>query len=94
MRQTEPAPQFKRDYKRKSSGSNKAMLDSALSEVVELLVHDQPLPERLLDRKFMGAERQGYRLCLIRHGLLLIYRKLGTDVLQLVRLASHNELKL
>jgi mRNA interferase YafQ len=37
---------------------------------------------------------KGHRDCHIKPDLILIYRKVGTDALELVRLGSHSELSL
>jgi mRNA interferase YafQ len=40
----------------------------------------------------MKGKWKGFRDCHIKHDLMLIYRKQGKDVLELVRLGSHSEL--
>ena len=50
-------------------------------DVLQSLANDRPLDRR-------------HRDCHIGPDLILIYRKYGEDVLQLVRLGSHNELGL
>lgn len=47
MRRIERTARFKRDYKRESRGSNKALLKTPLKEVLELLTDGQPLAERI-----------------------------------------------
>ena len=52
-----------------------------------------PLPLRYHDHSLTG-DREGYRDCHIRFDLVLIYRRIGTDLLELSRLGSHSELDL
>jgi mRNA interferase YafQ len=40
----------------------------------------------------LRGEWKDFRDCQVKPDLVLIYRKPGVDVLQLVRLGSHNEL--
>lgn len=68
-------------------------LDALLVEVAELLAADKPLPLRYVDHQLVG-EWKDYRDCHIRPDMILIYRKVGDDVLELVRLGSHSELGL
>ena len=66
---------------------------SSLVEVLESLVDDRPLEPRHRDHPLAG-EWHDHRDCHLRPDLVLIYRKSGEDVLQLVRLGSHSELGL
>jgi mRNA interferase YafQ len=56
-----------------------------------LLLADQVLPLRYRDHA-LGGEYSDCRECHIKPDLLLIYRKVGDDVLELTRLGSHSEL--
>ena len=54
MRRMERATQFKKDYKRETRGRYKAVLESSLIEVVELLINDVDLPVRYFDHALTG----------------------------------------
>lgn len=79
--------QFKRDYKREKKTD--AQLDEVLVPVIELLLGDDPLPERLRDHA-LGGSWKGYRDCHIRPDLVLIYAR-SAEALTLVRIGSHSE---
>ena len=91
MRAINYTRRFKRDYRREQSGVLGKRLDALLKEPLELLVVDAPLPARYVDHALTG-DWKDYRDCHIRPDLVLIYRKLGDDTLELVRLGSHSEL--
>jgi mRNA interferase YafQ len=91
MRRIERTTAFRRDFKREKKGQYRGTLDFLVSEVVSLLIQGIPLPARNSDHGLGGAW-QDHRECHLRPDLLLIYRKLSADVLQLVRLGSHSEL--
>ena len=93
MRRIERTGQFRRDYKRERKGRNRAEFDTVLIGVLKSLAEVRPLGERHRDHALTG-EWQDRRDCHIRPDLILIYRKPGEDVLQLVRLGSHGELGL
>jgi len=61
------------------------------TDVLDLLLTDQVLPLRYRDHDLMGEYRD-CRECHLRPDLLLIYRKLDGDILELTRLGSHSEL--
>jgi mRNA interferase YafQ len=56
-----------------------------------MLLEDIPLPARLRDHALTG-DWADYRDCHIKPDLVLIYRLLDNNILQLVRLGSHSEL--
>lgn len=91
MRTISRTGKFKKDYRREKSGNHSKILDTALSEIVDLLAADKPLPRRNFDHPLQG-EWNDCRDCHIRPDLILIYRKVGKDQLDLVRLGSHSEL--
>lgn len=91
MRTIDRPGSFKRDYKREAKGQHRASLDSELVPVLMALVADQPLAPRYRDYDLTG-DWIGYRECHLKPDLLLIYRKVGDDVLILARLGSHSEL--
>jgi mRNA interferase YafQ len=93
MRTIKYSNRFKRDYKREKSGRFGKNLDPLLREVVDLLVTDQTLLHRHFDHQLTGTWID-CRDCHIRPDLVLIYRKISDDTLELVRLGSHSELGL
>jgi mRNA interferase YafQ len=93
MREIEPTTRFRRDYKREKKGRYAKDLDHWLAEVIETLATDQPLADRYRDHALTG-DWSDLRDCHIKPDLVLIYRLVGMDTLQLVRLGSHSELGL
>lgn len=93
MRTVKYTNRFRRDYRREKSGQHGKRLDSLLTEVVNLLAADRPLPRRTFDHVLTG-EWSDHRDCHVRPDLVLIYRKPDDDNLELVRLGSHSELGL
>jgi len=93
MRTIRYTNRFKRDYKREKSGRHGRTLDADLAQAVDMLKADTPLPRRYFDHPLSG-EWKDCRDCHIRPDLVLIYRKLDKDSLELVRLGSHSELGL
>jgi mRNA interferase YafQ len=91
MRRIEHTTAFRRDFKRERGGRHGRRLDALLARVVALLVEDRPLPPALRDHALSGEWRE-FRDCHLKPDLVLIYRKQGEDVVQLVRLGSHTEL--
>jgi mRNA interferase YafQ len=91
MRTIRYSNRFKRDYKREKAGRYGKQLDTALAEIVQLLMTDVPLPRRNFDHPLSGAWRD-HRDCHVRPDLILIYRKPDNESLELVRLGSHSEL--
>jgi mRNA interferase YafQ len=91
MRRIEHTTSFRRDYKREKRGQLKKQLDGLLAGVITLLAADKPLPAAASDHSLFG-EWNDHRDCHVRPDLVLIYRKVGDDVLQLVRLGSHSQL--
>lgn len=89
MRAIERTTKFKRDYKREVKSDSK--LSDQLLSVIEMLANDADLPERLRDHSLTG-EWKGFRDCHVRPDLVLIYEKIGANVLVLARLGSHSEL--
>lgn len=84
MRKLDRSKAFKRDFKKRGD------LDTAMIEVLYLLLNDDPLPTQYKDHALTGNYK-GFRECHIKPDLLLIYKKAG-DYLQLARLGSHSEL--
>ena len=91
MRTIRRTAQFKRDYKREKRGQHSATLDDELFTVVQLLIIDAKLPELMHDHSLTGNLKD-CRDCHIKPDLVLIYRKINDNTLELVRLDSHSEL--
>ena len=88
MREIDLQSRFKRDYKREKKAN--PSLDIILTPVLDMLLTDAILPERLSDHALRG-EWKGFRDCHIKPDLVLIYSK-SEVVLSLARLGSHSEL--
>jgi len=93
MRTIEQTGRFRRDYKREAKGQLGQTLRTEFVAVVQALADDRPLDARHRDHALTG-EWKDHRDCHVRPDLVLIYRKIGTAVLQLVRIGSHAELGL
>lgn len=91
MRTIDQQSAFKRDFKRVKLSGQYKNFDTLIRDVLTLLIADQPLPDRYFDHVLTG-DWVGFRECHIKPDLLLIYEKIGCDVLMLVRLGSHSEL--
>lgn len=91
MRTIEPVGRFTKDFRRIKKGRHSKTIEADLNEIVIKLASDAPLDARLSDHQLTG-EWRNHRDCHIKPDLVLIYRKLGSDTLQLVRLGSHAEL--
>ena len=85
--------QFRRDYKRELKGRHRPTLETALTEVLKDLVNEQPLADKYRDHQLTGNWKD-CRDCHIKPDLVLIYRKVSENDLQLIRLGSHSELGL
>ena len=91
MRTIDRQSNFKRDFKRERLSGKHKDFDGLMSDVLRFLLADVPLPERYNDHGLTG-NWIGFRECHIKPDLLLIYEKVGADILMLVRLGSHSEL--
>lgn len=91
MRRISQTGQFKRDLKREAKGQYRAALAKGFTKIVRALANDEQLVEKYRDHALTG-DWKDYRDCHIKPDLVLIYRKLNDDELQLVRLGSHSEL--
>ncbi|WLF84623.1 type II toxin-antitoxin system YafQ family toxin [Moraxella sp. ZY210820] len=85
MRKIEYTTRFKRHFAKHN------VLIAQWFEVIYLLINDQTLPERYRDHALQG-DFLGYRDCHIKPDLVLIYRKLGDDILELADIGSHAKL--
>lgn len=93
MRTIEYTGAFKRDFKRVKLQPRHRDVEAVMVPVLQLLATDQGLPPRLCDHPLTG-DWKDHRDCHLKPDLVLIYRKLDCDTLQLVRLGSHSELGL
>ena len=90
MRTIERTGQFKRDIKREMSGRHRATLGADLTAILIALAHDQPLAPRFRDHALTGNWAD-HRDCHIKPDLLLLYQRIESTILRLVRLGSHAE---
>lgn len=88
MRALGRTARFKRDFRREKKTDKR--LEETLIRVVELLMSDEKLPDRLKDHALVGGSK-GYRDCHIKPDLVLIYQK-SEEILTLVRIGSHSEI--
>ncbi len=93
MRKIRYTSRFKRDYRHEQSARHGKTLDALLTDMVEILATDAPLPFRTFDHALTG-KWSDFRDCHIKPDLVLIYRKPDHESLELVRLGSHSELGL
>ena len=91
MREIEFTTQFKKDYKRKGKSPTNKDLDFKLQVVVDLLCADLSMPFRLRDHKLKG-QSEDIREAHLKPDLLLIYYKVGRNLLVLLRMGTHSEL--
>jgi mRNA interferase YafQ len=90
MRRVDYGSKFKRDVKREYRSPNNKYLDEELNFVLNLLCLDEPLPKKFHDHALSG-KFLGKRECHIKPDLLLIYIKVGKEIIYLDRLGSHAE---
>ena len=93
MRTIRATRSFKRDRRREERGVYRNTLNVDLAAIIELLRDDAFIPERFKDHPMLG-DWKGYRNCHLHCDMVLLYRKVGDDALELVRLGSHSELRL
>ena len=91
MRTIRRTARFRRDFKRVKHSEHRDHIDQTLRDALDLLVADNPLPGRYVDHAMKGKFND-CRDCHLRPDLVLVYRKQGSDVLELVRLGSHAQL--
>jgi len=91
MRTIKPTNSFKRDLRKIIFSPRYKDITPLLKAVTERLAAEETLPASNRDHALSG-DWINHRECHIRPDMLLIYRKQGTDLLQLVRLGSHSEL--
>jgi mRNA interferase YafQ len=93
MRTINQSSRFKRDFKREARGQHRQFLKENWVTILKTLANDEPLPAHLYDHPLSG-DWPDFRDCHIRPDLILIYNKLGNDILHLARMGSHSELGL
>jgi mRNA interferase YafQ len=91
MRRIERTKTFKRDYQRVIATPKHRDLENLLPAVLTLLATDTLLPAKYVDHALRG-DWTDFRDCHVKPDLVLIYRKTGNKVLQLIRLGSHSDL--
>ena len=91
MRRIDPTGRFKRDLKRELKGRYRQVVVDELDDLIALLAADAPLSVHNRDHALTG-DWKDHRDCHVRPDLVLIYRKIDDNTLQLVRLGSHAEL--
>ena len=79
--------QFKKDFKKYQ---HKQKVIDGFNDVLEILVHEKPMPEKYQDHPLTG-NYNGSRECHVKPDVLLVYNVTG-DTLTLQRLGSHSEL--
>lgn len=93
MRTIKQSSQFKRDLKRESKGKHREFLSNVFTSIIKKLACDEELASNYRDHGLTG-NWQDHRDCHIKPDLVLIYRKINDQIIQLVRLGSHSELGL
>ena len=93
MRTINRTNRFRKDYKRELRGRHGKSLDAVFEKVLAMLAMDQPLPAALHDHALTG-EWKDSRDCHIKPDLVLVYRLIGNDALELDRIGSQSELGL
>ena len=91
MRTIKQAGDFKRAKRKMDKGGryNKVMKER-LVPVILSLANDEPLDASYHDHALVG-DMEGRRECHILFDLVLVYRKIGDDVLYLDNIGSHVE---
>jgi len=91
LRSVKYTTQFSRDLKREGKSPKNREISLKLQSIIDLLCEDQDLPIRLHDHALIG-EFIGWRELHVKPDLLLLYRKVGEEWLELLRLGSHSEI--
>ena len=93
MRTIKLTSQFMQDYKQEKQKGYGQNFDGILRVAVRLLMTDASLPARKHDPP-LSRDLKDCRYCYIKPDHVLIYRKNKDDILELVRLGTHNELSI
>lgn len=80
---------FKKDFKRLRKQFDD--IEDVLGDAVDLLSTDSALPVRMVDHALKG-DYKGFRDCHLKPDIVLIYRKVEKDILELARMGSHSNL--
>jgi len=80
MRKIERTGSFNHDFKRVKATPRHRDIEAILVPVLQLLMADQPLPQRLSDHPLIG-DWKDHRDCHLKPDLVLIYREPEVDVL-------------
>jgi mRNA interferase YafQ len=91
MREFKYTARFKRDYRREKSGQHGKKLDPLLMKALNLLGDETALARGYFDHALSG-EWSDHHAFHIRPDLILVYRTLDSNTLELVRLGSYSEL--
>jgi mRNA interferase YafQ len=90
MRTIERSSKFKKDFKRIAKSLGSQTLDKLLTDALELLLNDRPLPTSYKDHELTNAA--GIRDCHLKPDLVLLYERPDDHTLRLIRLGSHSDL--
>ena len=93
MRKIRRTTRFQRDFKREKKGAHRLTVEADLVAILAFLAMDRPLPDKHRDHP-LGGQWKTYRDVHLRPDLILIYRYLDLETVELVRLGSHSELGL
>ena len=93
MRTISRTGKFKRDFRRELKGLHHKTLAIDLATLLRELAADRPLEPRHRDHALTG-DWKDHRDCHVKPDLVLVYRKLDGQTLELVRLGSQSELGL
>jgi mRNA interferase YafQ len=91
MRTISRSGAFRRDYKRVLADPRHQDISAALTLTLDLLANDRRLPDRQRDHALKG-KWLGFRECHVKPDLLLVYEKIGSTDLNLLRLSTHSQL--
>jgi mRNA interferase YafQ len=86
MKRLHPTTQFRKDFKKYARNPKKVR---AFEVVADMLIHEQPLPERYKLYPLKG-NYSGCMECHIESDYLLIW--IDGDIIELLRIGSHAEL--
>jgi mRNA interferase YafQ len=93
MRTINTTNRFKKDFKRELKGRYRRTVELELPQLIHCLANDLPLLDRYRDHALTGTWID-HRDIHVKPDLVLIYRMLDDENLDLVRLGSHSELAL
>lgn len=89
MREIEYTKKFEKEFARFLRNPRNRSLEPKLFDVIESLRLDLPLSPALKDHPLKGGF-MGMRECHLRPNVLLVYQKIDSHLLKLVRLGSHS----